>query len=381
MSEQKNTDLNKTKKFSPGRFNSRLNSKQSVVFILLFAVIGAFLLLRIFAAGYFVASEAETGTLTSPATVVTDSTASGGKSVQFGTATTPPPGAFLSYPRQTAIQSYSGSNIEISNRSYVSLSNSKAVLTISNATNVYLHDLDFDSNCGDIFLINVTGKIRIENIRARNTGGPSDICPIGSGHKNVIQLNNSWQDAPASDTTAGIRNVKSYGGQTEDILSFFKSGGRDAAHPLIIENNHLEAPLPPDPLAWQSGSGTCINTADDEPATGDGGHDMIVRNNTLLNCGIVGLQMNRPLRVTDTGNILYGAARPSPNNNAVGLSQWSGHSCSACIDNFYTNNRVWWLKPDGTKSSQWFSGTAQITTSGNTLNDTSINPASLKVVL
>lgn len=362
----------------------------AIVFVLLFAAIGGYLLLHSHAElTTFVSQEAEVG-VNSPATVVNDPSASGGKALQFNAQAAA--GAFLSYPHQTATQSFSGSNVEVSNRSYVSLSNSKAVLTISNANNVYLHDLDFDGNCGDIFLINVTGKIRIENIRARNTGGSSDVCPIGSGHKNVIQLNNSWQGAPASDTTAGIRNVKSYGGQTEDVLSFFRSGGLDEAHPLVIENNHLESPLPGSAdgaMAWQSGSGTCINTADGDHDAGDAGHDMIVRNNTLLNCGIVGLQMNRPLRVTDTGNIVYGAARPSPNTNGVGLSQWSSNPCSACVGNSYNHNRVWWVKPSGTAAPVWISNTISFLTdpdntpvnSFNVLQDTTINPDSLKVVL
>ena len=40
----------------------------------------------------------------------------------------------------------------------------------------------------------VTGQIRIENVRARNTGDGT----IGSGHGNVIQLNNAWQYDPSS---------------------------------------------------------------------------------------------------------------------------------------------------------------------------------------
>lgn len=364
------------------KFRRGLASKPLIIiaFIVIFAAIGGYLLFKSRAATPFVAQEAEGGSVSSPATVISDSTASGGKAIQFNAQ--PTSGAFMSYPLQTSKLSVSGgTNVVISNKSFRGVTGSPAV-TVSGATNVYIHDVDFDSNSGDIFLINVSGTIRIENIRARNTGAGR--TTNGSGNGEVIQFNNTWQGAPASDTTAGVRNVKNYGGNTEDMISIFRSGGLDASHPLIIESNHLESPLPGSAdgaLAWTSGSGTCINAADDDPATGDGGHDIIIRNNTLLNCGTVGLQMNRPLRVTDTGNILYGAARPSPNSDAAGLSQWSSHSCASCINNFYTNNRVWWLKPDGTKASQWFSSTATITTSGNTLNDTTIDPNSLKVVL
>src|SRR5689334_9019467 len=121
----------------------------AVVFVIIFAVVGVYLLLHGHAeTTSFVAQEAEVG-VNSPATKVFDSAASGSYALQFNAQ--PAAGTFLSYPHQTAVQSYSGSNIEISNRSYVGLSKSSAVLTIHDANNVYLHDLDFDGNCGDIF--------------------------------------------------------------------------------------------------------------------------------------------------------------------------------------------------------------------------------------
>jgi len=279
----------------------------------------------------------------------------------------PPPapsaGAFLSYPRQSGPQTFSGNNVVVANKSWT---NSGSVcLTVSNATNVYIHDVDFDNCVGAIFLINVKGNIRIENVRARNIGDGS----IGSGHSNVIQLNNTWQGA-TNDGVNGIRNVKALGGDTEDVISVFQSGGIDAAHPLVIENVHLEHPLTGS-LAWSSDSGTCINLAD------AGGHDIILRNSTFLNCGAVGIQMNEPTRVKVVNNIVYGAARATSN---VGLSQWAEDSCS-CSGNSYENNRVWWVKANGSSSALWLHGSAQVSQSGNKLQDTTINPNSLRVVL
>jgi hypothetical protein len=232
---------------------------------------------------------------------------------------------------------------------------------------VYLHDLDFDGNVGDIFLINVTGNIRIENIRARNTGNGT----IGSGHSNVIQFNNSWQGAP-NDGVSGVRNVQAYGGDTEDIISVYKSGGVDASHPLVLSDLHIESPLPPSSEAWSSGSGTCVNLAD------AGGHDIILENSTLLNCGAVGIQMNEPTRVVARNNIVYGAARTTSN---VGLSQWSGSSCSTCTGNAYLNNRVWWVKASGSGSAMWLSGNYPVADVGNAKQDTTIVPSTLHVAL
>ena len=294
-------------------------------------------------------------TTTAPPTTTTPTT----------TAPPPPAGTFLSYPHQSSPLSVGGSNVVVSNKSWVGFGS--VALVVSNANNVYLHDLDFDSNVGDIFLINVTGNIRIENIRARNTGNGT----IGSGHSNVIQFNNSWQGAP-DDGVSGVRNVSSFGGDTEDMISVYKSGGIDAAHPLVLDDLHIESPLPPSSEAWSSGSGTCINLAD------AGGHDIRLQNSTFLNCGAVGIQMNEPTRVRAINNIVYGSARTTSN---VGLSQWSSGSCSACTGNEYRNNRVWWVKANGSGSAMWTSGNYPVADIGNAKQDATIVAGSLHVGL
>jgi hypothetical protein len=259
----------------------------------------------------------------------------------------------------------SGSNVVVANKTWQGFTG-QVPLVVHDAHNVYLHDLDFADNGGDIFLINVTGTIRIENIRARNTGDGT----IGSGHGNVIQFNNSWQGA-TDDGVNGVRRVYSYGGDTEDAISVYKSGGVDAAHPLVIEDVHIEHPLS-GTLAWSSGSGTCANLAD------AGGHDIVLRNSTFLNCGAVGIQMNEPTRVKATNNVVYGAARSTSN---VGLSQWSGGSCSTCTGNEYRTNRVWWVKASGSSSSMWLSDNYPVADVGNVKGDLTINPAALHVAL
>jgi hypothetical protein len=68
-----------------------LFSKRLVFFALIFALLGTYFLYRSFAAGAFASLEPENGTLSGAVTVGTDSTASGGKYVQFGSSPTPPP--------------------------------------------------------------------------------------------------------------------------------------------------------------------------------------------------------------------------------------------------------------------------------------------------
>ena len=278
-------------------------------------------------------------------------------------------GAFLSHPRQAAPLSVRGANVVVANKSWVGFG-TRTCLTVHDARNVYIHDVDFDGCGGDIFLVNVTGSVRIENVRARNTGDGT----IGAGHGNVIQFNNVWQSAPElPNGHARIRSIKSYGGKTEDVISVYKSGGVDAAHPLVIGDVHVQDPLS-GPLAWSSPSGTCVNLAD------NGGHDIRLQNSTFLNCGAIGIQMNEPGRnVKAQGNILYGAARPTSN---VGLSQWSSGDCvSTCPGNEYSTNRVWWVKSNGTASPMWLSHNYPVADVHNVKQVTAINPANLRVIL
>ncbi|HSX22703.1 MAG TPA: hypothetical protein VLE97_08035 [Gaiellaceae bacterium] len=235
-------------------------------------------------------------------------------------------------------------------------------LTVSNATNVTIHDVDFDGCGGGIYLVDVTGNVQIYNVRARNTGNGN----IGSGQGNVIQLSRTFDN----DDLVDIWNVKAIGGDTEDMISIYQSGGVDSTHRLILEDVHLESPLPPDPNAWSSGSGTCVNLADSS------GHDILYRNSTALNCGQVGEQINKGTRVTITNTIVYGAQRSGSN---VGLSRYG--SCSTCSGNFITNNRVWWKNASGSFNNIYNGGSGDTTVSGNTTSDTTINPANLHVVL
>jgi hypothetical protein len=262
-----------------------------------------------------------------------------------------------------------GSNVVVANKSWVGFRN-QTCLTVQNAHNVYVHDVDFSGCGGDIFLVNVTGVVRIENVRAYNTGDGT----IGAGHGNVIQFNNVWQSAPElPNGAARIRKIRAYGGDTEDVISIFRSGGIDAKHPLVLGDVHVEHPVS-GPLAWSSPSGTCANLAD------NGGHDIRLQYSTFLNCGAVGIQMNEPERnVKAHGNVVYGAARPTSN---VGLSQWSSAPCVLlCAGNEYRGNRVWWVKSNGSASPLWLSHLFPVASVNNLTQFAAINPAGLRVRL
>jgi hypothetical protein len=67
--------------------HSRFSRVNLAVFAIIFASIGGYFIYSSFAAGFAASIEPENGTVTAPATVVNDAAASGGKSVQFGSAT------------------------------------------------------------------------------------------------------------------------------------------------------------------------------------------------------------------------------------------------------------------------------------------------------
>ncbi len=69
----------------------RLSRRQALLVAGLTAAIGIIVVIKIFAAGSFTAFEPESGTLTSPAAVVSDAGASGGQAVKFATGATPTP--------------------------------------------------------------------------------------------------------------------------------------------------------------------------------------------------------------------------------------------------------------------------------------------------
>lgn len=281
-----------------------------------------------------------------------------------------PPPAFLSYPRSPAVVISGGSNVVISGKSFVGLTG-KVAIEVDGAHNVYVHDVDFSGDGGDIYLVDCTGQIRIETIRAKNTGSNAPHHAgdgsEGSGLYNVIQLSRTFDDG-----TGGIRHVWAKGGDTEDMISIYKSGGTDATHPLVIEDVHLASPdtSTPQLQAWGSDSGTGINLAD------GGGHDIVLRNSTIKTAGQVGVQLNEPTRVVVTGVTVYGSPRALSN---VGISQY-GPTCATCTDNRVNGNRIYWRAANGSENDLYKSGHATVDWTGNTTHDTTIDPKSLQVI-
>jgi hypothetical protein len=269
---------------------------------------------------------------------------------------------FLGYPTSAALAK-SGSGLEIKNLSF---RGGGVALVISNAASPYIHDCDFADAVGGIFLLNCT-NVRVERCRFRNIGDGT----IGSGHSNYVQLNNCHGGA--------IRANRAIGGNTEDKISVYRSGGNSAADPLIVEDNQLDGlnANTADAKAWTRGSGTGIILGD-----GSVGDYIVVRNNTLLRPGQVGIQIIGGIGHQVYGNVLYADPRSPLTDNNVGMSSYAG-SPTADVH----SNRVYWRKNSGVENSHWW-GAGTITDHPsstdplrNNWSDHSITPASLAVSL
>ena len=155
------------------------------------------------------------------------------------------------------------------------------------------------------------------------------------------------------------------------MISTWHSGGRGAGAELVIESNHL-AGLVTDTStarAWTSGSGTGIIISDGAGSAKNG--YIIVRNNTLLTPGQVGIQHIDGPGLQTYGNVIYGERRAQNNNP---MTSWEGNPIGVVHD-----NRYYWINNDGSLPSPWF-GYGSITSTNN-VRDASIDPASLRVNL
>lgn len=248
---------------------------------------------------------------------------------------------FLSYTTNAPISDVvGGTDYELDSLSFVG-NTTVVCLVLAHFVGVYLHDLDFDGNLGCILLDDCSGEIRIEDIRARDTGNKTDGGgDIGSGKSNVIQ----FIDSRTGGGSSGIRRVIIFGGQTEDMISIFgDSGGTDAGNPLIIEDCHLQSPMTDVSQAhtYASGSGSGIMTAD---ASGSPYPSFVLcQNNTLLDAGQCLIQNYAGSNIVITNNVL--CSQGKLRSNAGIYTPWTGGPFGggagiSVTDNEVSDNRI-----------------------------------------
>lgn len=239
-------------------------------------------------------------------------------------------------------------------------------ITIRNVNGtITIRNVDLADLQGGIYIYNSTGTLLIENVRSRNIGTKtSSNNDIGSGKSNHIQI-------AESRLSGFVRGNQFLGGRTEDMVSTWHSGGQGSGKELIFENNKFQGLVSDTSTvrAWNSTSGTGI-------ILGDGGGNskngyIIVRNNTFLTPGQVGIQLIDGPGLQVYGNVIYGEKRPQNNNP---MTSWEGQPIAVVKD-----NRYYWVNDNGSLPSPWWYGGGSITASNN-VRDSSISPTSLRII-
>jgi uncharacterized protein YkwD len=271
--------------------------------------------------------------------------------------------AFLSRPLSAPIVRDGGTSVTISNvtiRGSSVTAPSGIGITIRNVTgNITIRDVDLANLVGGIYIVNSSGTLTIDDVRSRNIGDGT----IGAGHSNHIQL-------AESSFSGGIRNSKFLGGRTEDMVSLWHSGGRGLGQELVIEHDAFQGLVSDTSTAraWTSGSGTGTIIGDGAGSSRNG--YTIVRFNTYLTPGQVGIQHIDGPGIQTYSNTIFGERRTGSNNP---MTSWEGNPRGTVHDNRYR-----WFRADGSEPAPWFSGYGSLTTSNN-VRDTTLVPSSLAV--
>lgn len=221
-----------------------------------------------------------------------------------------------------------------------------------------IRNIDFQNLIGGFELVECEDVV-VEYCRGRNIGNGQ----IGSGRSNYVQYNTSVGGA--------VRYCKFLGGRTEDMISTWRTGGRSASNPFLIEDNQLEGLIADSPQAraWTSRSGTGAIASDGSGSSNNG--NITIRRNSFLNVGQVAVQhIDGPNLITED-NIIIGE-RYSLNNQP--WASWEGSPTG-----FVRNNRYNYVGPDGAPRAGWFHKPGMV--AQNNIRDTSLNPADYRVRL
>ena len=245
------------------------------------------------------------------------------------------------------------SNVTISGKQFVNLPADQVAIVIENSSNVTVTANDFSGDVGAVLAVDST-NITVTWNRYRNIGDGT----IGSGHSNFVQF--------ARTTGGTIAHNKGIGGDTEDIISIYESQGASAASPIVIEDNAFEG------TNWTSDSGSGSMLGD------SGGSHVVIRDNTLLDPGQVGIGIAGGTDMHILDNVIYGAQRSASN---VGIAAWN-QSPGTCSGIEIAGNQVRWYDASGAENPYW-DGANCGTVAGVSTNDwhAALDPASLHVTL
>jgi hypothetical protein len=279
----------------------------------------------------------KSGTLVSKLTKVMSSTSTSAWSTPFG-----------SRPSSKAISLRDCRDVTISNKTFRDLGDNVIAIRLENCTNVTIRAVDFINVAEGVYALN-SRNIKVIDSRYSNITGPHE--RVGLNRGNFVQFHN---------VNGGlIDHNKGKGGDTEDVVSLYRSSN------VIVEDNHFEG------TNWESQSSSGI-------ALGDGGgSNNVARRNKLVNIGAVGIFIAGGTNNKILSNTIYGGAKTHAN---VGIYIWN-LSSGSCSGHTMSNNKIRFVKADGTRSAYWYGGgCGTVSRSGNDFW-ASISLSSLRVVL
>lgn len=203
-------------------------------------------------------------------------------------------------------------------------------IRLERCANVRIEGCDFDECTEPIFAIGCR-NIEVAWCRARNIVGPSE--RDGTHRGNFVQLD--------SCTGFWLHDFLVRGGDTEDVVSCYKSGGVSAEQPSVIERFKIEG------VDWRSRSGTGVILGD-----GGTGSYVTVRDGTMLSPGQVGMQICGGIGHKISGLTLFAEPREGTSPN-VAISTWVDHGGPrphATVSDL----RVNWRGNDGRSNPFWW---------------------------
>jgi uncharacterized protein YkwD len=264
-----------------------------------------------------------------------------GELVDYSAVPTPAPApqpipsapAFLSRPVSGQIRYADATDVEIKGKTIRGFGGADVAIVLNRVKRAWIHDVDFADMIGFIYAVDCE-DIRITDCRGRNVGDGT----IGSGHSNFIQFSRTHGGEIA-------RNLW-LGGNVEDNISIFESGGKSSTAYLTVHDNVLVG-LDSDTAyarAWTRASGTGIILGD-----GSTGSWIDVYNNKIYSPGQVGIQIIGGIGHRVHNNDVCARPRAGKTNPNVGISSYQGDPHAEVF-----SNRVSWQRNDGSFNSHWW---------------------------
>lgn len=263
---------------------------------------------------------------------------------------------FLSRPVSGPIWKEGGcDDIVIEGLTFKDLGPDVEAIHLKGCNNVTIRANDF-ARVAQAITVEESKNVRIEWNRYLDIIGPHARVP-GLNRANFAQLDK---------VTGGfISHNKGKGGDTEDIVSLFRTGGTHEA-PFVVEYNHFQG------VDWVSRSGSGIALGDSTSS------HSVARYNILLNPGQAGIFIAGGTDHQIIGNTIYGEQRPKSN---VGIYVWN-QSKDPCSANEVRDNKVSWAREDGAANPAWDAGNCG-TTDGWDDNEwhAELDPSTMEVEL